>query len=124
MSAKSASNWPDIFAAVSGMIILAGALVAIFKKNEPWKNDLMEINDEMIEKTREIQTAHNEEKQSNQQRMLLLESKLTDIIRQLEDIRKEIENKDIDKDKKITKLEEKMEKLTDMMINFLKEYKN
>jgi hypothetical protein len=107
-----AITWPVSMALIGTLVVLATFLITFIKKNDsPWQKDLKTLEDKIELHIRSVE-----------HRVTVSEGTLIDILRRIEEIKVEITNTGNHNDKNFDKTEEKLEKLTQLIIDILQKF--
>lgn len=105
-------TWPVAIAIIGCLVTVLTFVNAYIRKDEkPWIKDIHEDRRKDTEKYIVFE-----------RRITVGESTLTDIKQRLEEIKSDVVKKDIDTQKQIDKLEEKVEKLTQLIIDLFHKF--
>jgi len=102
-------TWPVAASIMGTLVIIFGFLMNYIKKNEkPWADDLQKTEDNVNTNIREIE-----------HRTTVTEGKQHELIRRVNELKDDIKAMEETADKKNEKIEEKLEKITQLMIDIL-----
>lgn len=105
-------TWPVAISFVGTLVILATFLASYVKKNEsPWSKDLKALEDKLEAHIRSID-----------HRLIVAEGALDEIKRRLDEIKEEINANKAATGNKFDKTEEKLEKITQLVIDILQKF--
>ena len=102
-------TWPVAVSIMGTLVIIAGFLLNWFKKSDaPWSDDVQRAEDKLQTSVRE-----------NEHRTTVMEGKLHETIRRVNELKLDLKEIEDSSDKKMEKIEEKLEKITQLMIDIL-----
>ena len=104
-----AITWPVAVSIMGTLVIIAGFLMNWIKKNDaPWGDDIQKTEDKLSTSIRE-----------NEHRTTVMEGKQHELVRRVDELKLDLKEIEESSDKKMEKIEEKLEKITQLMIDIL-----
>ena len=102
-------TWPVAVSIMGTLVIIAGFLLNFFKKADaPWSDDLQKTEDKLQTSVRE-----------NEHRTTVMEGKQHELVRRVDELKLDLKEIEDSSDKKMEKIEENLEKITQLMIDIL-----
>lgn len=106
-------TWPIAVSIIGTLVVLAGFLITLFKKDTtPWSADLQQSEDDLATSIREVE-----------HRTTVSEGKQKEIFRRLDELKSDLKDLSDNNDKKNDKLEEKLDNITQLVFELLRNSK-
>lgn len=102
-------TWPMVVSLIGSLVIIAAFLMNWIKKNDaPWAEDIQTVENKLSTSIRE-----------NEHRTTVMEGKTQELIRRVDELKIDLKAIEDSSDKKLEKIEDKLEKITQLMIDIL-----